>query len=136
MEDTNLFKLKVVTPQRVFYESDVDMVEFRTTEGDIGVLKGHIPLTAVIAPGLMRIHENDEVKEAALLAGIVRIMPEEVTVLAEVCEWPEEIDINRANEAKIRAERRLKGTDGEVNITRAERALRRALVRIDLADNK
>ncbi len=136
MEDTNLFKLKVVTPQRVFYESDVDMVEFRTTEGDIGVLKGHIPLTAVISPGLMRIHETDEVKEAALLAGIVRIMPDEVTVLAEVCEWPDEIDITRANEAKIRAERRLKSTDGEVNITRAERALRRALVRINLADRK
>lgn len=136
MDDARLFNLKVVTPQRVFFEDVVDMVEFRTTEGDIGVLKGHIPLTAVIAPGTMRIHKGDVIEEAALLAGIVRIMQDSVTVLAESCEWPDEIDINRANEAKIRAERRLKGNDGEINIDRAELALRRALVRIDLAGNK
>lgn len=128
--------MKVVTPQRIFFEGDAEMVEFRTTEGDIGVLKGHIPLTAVIAPGTMRIHQENEVLEAALLAGIVRVMPEGITVLAESCEWPDEIDITRANEAKIRAERRLKGNEGEINLDRAELALRRALVRIDLAGKK
>lgn len=136
MDDSKLFKLKVVTPQRLFFEGDVDMVEFRTTEGDIGVLKGHIPLTAVIAPGIMRLHKGDEIQEAALLAGIVRVMPDSVTVLAQSCEWPDEIDINRANEAKIRAERRLKGNEGEINLDRAELALRRALVRIGMAEKK
>ena len=136
MEDSKLFNLRVVTPDRIFFEDDVEMVEFKTTEGDIGVLKGHIPLTAVIAPGTMKIHRNDECKEAALLAGIVRIMQDNVTVLAESCEWPEEIDIVRANEAKIRAERRLKGGEGQVNLSRAELALRKALVRIQVAGDK
>ncbi len=57
-------------------------------------------------------------------------------ILAESCEWPEEIDINRANEAKIRAERRLKGADAEINETRAELALRRSLVRLSLAEKQ
>ena len=66
----------------------------------------------------------------------MRVMPEDVTVLAESCEWPDEIDINRANDAKIRAERRLKGSEGEINVARAELALRRALVRIQVAGEK
>lgn len=136
MDDNKMFNLKIVTPDRIFFQDDVEMVEIRTTEGDIGVLKGHIPLTAVAAPGIMKIHFPDETKEAALHSGIIRVMPEDVTVLAESCEWPDEIDINRANDAKIRAERRLKGTEGEINVARAELALRRALVRIQVAGEK
>ena len=136
MENNRLFKLDVVSPERVFYSGDVEMVELRTTEGEIGVYKGHIPLTAVIAPGVLRIHEEGNVKEAALLEGIVRILGDNVTILAESCEWPEEIDISRANEAKVRAERRLKGSEGEINVARAELALHRSLVRIELGEKE
>lgn len=129
----NLFKLRIVSPDREFYSGDVEMVEMKTTEGDIGVLKGHIPLTAVAAPGALRIHEKDEVKEAVLIEGIIRIMQDNVTILAEDCQWPEEIDIVRAKEAKIRAERRLRGEEGEVNIDRASIALRRSIARIEAA---
>ena len=131
---TNLFKLEVVSPDRVFYTGDVEMVEMNTTEGEIGVYPGHIPTTAIVAPGMLRIHEEGEVKEAVLLEGIVKILGDGITILAEACEWPEEIDIVRANEAKIRAERRLKGLDGEVNVDRAAIALRRSIVRIQAAE--
>ena len=134
MEDNRLFKLEVVTPEKVFYSDNVIMTEMKTTEGEIGIYKGHIPLTAVVAPGTLRIHEIDEVKEAVLLDGIVRILGDNVTVLAEACEWAEDIDIARANEAKIRAERRLKGAEGEINVKRAELALKRSLARIELAE--
>ena len=133
MEDSRLFKLKVVTPERVFFEDMVTMVELRTTEGDMGILKGHIPLTAVVSPGTMKIYKDEQCQEAALLEGIIRIMQEDVVVLAQSCEWPDEIDLARANEAKVRAERRLKGADGQVNLSRAEMALRKALVRIEVA---
>lgn len=133
MEDSRLFNLKVVTPERIFFEDMVSMVELRTTEGEMGILKGHIPLTAVVAPGTMRIYKDEQCQEAALLEGIIRIMPEDVVVLAQSCEWPDEIDLVRANEAKIRAERRLKGAEGDVNLSRAELALRKALVRIEVA---
>ena len=135
MADTKTFDLQIVTPDRIFFEGDAEMIELKTTEGDIGILKGHIPLTAIIAPGVLKITKDGEVKEAALLSGFLEILQDKVIVLAESCEWPDEIDINRANEAKIRAERRLKGSDeGQVNVTRAEMSLRRSLIRIELAE--
>ena len=126
------FRLKIVAPERIFYEDDVPFVEFRTTEGEIGVYPGHIPLTSFIAPGVVRIHTTDgEIKEAALLEGFSEILPNEVVILAEAVEWPDEIDANRAKEAQIRAERRLQSQDGDMN--RAELALKRAIVRQRLA---
>lgn len=108
------------------------MVELTTTEGDIGVYRNHIPLTAIVAPGVLKIHEEGEVKEAALISGFIEILPERITIMAEVAEWPDEIDANRAEEARIRAERRLKEESGEIDTMRAELALRRALVRLSL----
>ena len=130
----NMFKLRIVSPDREFYCGDVDMVEMVTTEGEIGVLKGHIPLTAVAAPGILKIHEEEGIKEAVLIDGIIRVMQDNVTILAEDCNWPEEIDLNRAKEAKIRAERRLKGEEEGVNLDRAELALRRSIARINAAE--
>lgn len=128
----DLFKVQVITPERTFYEGDVSMVELTTTEGDIGVFRNHIPLTAIIAPGVLKLHEAGGVKEAALISGFIEILPEKIVIMAEVAEWPDEIDANRAEEARIRAERRLKEQSGEVDLMRAEQALRRALVRISL----
>lgn len=128
-----LFKVQVICPERVFFEGDCDMLEMRTTEGEIGVLAGHIPLTAVIAPGVLRIKNGGDAKEAALHDGFVEILPDRVRILAEACEWPDEIDVNRAKEALTRAERRIKGP-GEIDLTRAEYAIRKAMVRIDLAE--
>ena len=134
MADNKYFKVKIISPDRVFYEGEADLLELKTSEGDIGILAGHIPLTAIIAPGVMKITKDGEVKEAALLEGFVEILQDRVTVLAEACEWPYEIDINRAKEAKIRAERRLGGGEGDINYPRAEMALRKALIRIELGE--
>ena len=128
----DLFKLHVITPERRFYDGEASMVELTTTEGDIGVYRNHIPLTAIVAPGVLKIHEEGEVKEAALISGFIEILPERITIMAEVAEWPDEIDANRAEEARIRAERRLKEESGEIDTMRAELALRRALVRLSL----
>lgn len=131
-EEGRDFRLEVISPDRIFFDDMVHMVELRTTEGDIGILKGHIPLTAVIAPGIMKIKMSGEEKEAALHDGFVEILKDRVVILAESCEWPEEIDINRAHEAKLRAERRLQGAEGDINESRAELSLRRALTRMEL----
>ncbi|MBE5991054.1 MAG: ATP synthase F1 subunit epsilon [Paenibacillaceae bacterium] len=128
----DLFKLQIITPERKFYEGEASMVELTTTEGEIGVYRGHIPMTAIVAPGVLKIHEADGIKEAALMSGFLEILPEKIVIMAEVAEWPEEIDINRAQEAKVRAERRLKEQSGETDIVRAETALKKALVRISL----
>ena len=135
MAELKQFKLEVISPERVFYTGDVEMVELTTTEGDIGILAGHIPLTTIVAPGVLTISEPGNVtKEAAVLEGFMEITQEKVTILAQSCEWPEEIDVDRAKEARDRAERRLKSSDENINMARAELALRKSLVRIELAE--
>lgn len=129
MADT--FALKIITPDRVFYENDVEMVEFNTVEGELGVYKRHIPMTVIIKPGILTITEGEETKIAALHAGFAEILPESVTIMAEIIEWPAEIDEERAKSAKERAEERLETKTPETDIARAETALQRAMARID-----
>ena len=137
MADEREFQVKIITPDRLFYEGTVSMLEMVTTEGEMGIYKHHIPLTAIIAPGILKLHEADEVRVAALHSGFVVVMPEEITVLADAVEWPDEIDTNRAEEARIRAERRLKSeTSGEIDTVRAEMALRRSLTRLQVAGKR
>jgi F-type H+-transporting ATPase subunit epsilon len=137
MAELKKFQLEVISPERVFYTGEVEMVELTTTEGDIGIYAEHIPLTTIVAPGILTITENGEqMKEASLLEGFMEITSEKVTILAQSCEWPEEIDMNRAKEAKERAERRLKSSDSTINLSRAELALRKSLIRIELAEKK
>ena len=125
------FKLTIVTPDREFFNEDVDMVEFNTTEGEIGIYKGHIPLTVIVKPGIPTITQGDSVRNAALHAGFVQILPEEVTILAEIIEWPGEIDEERAEAAKERAESRLSGDKSSIDVARAEAALMRSIARIN-----
>ena len=132
MADIQKLKLRIITPERVFYEGDVDMVEFNTTEGEIGVLPGHIPLTVIIKPGILTIYEQDEEKTAALHAGFAEILPDGITILAEIVEWPHEIDSERAEAALRRAEERLHNKTPETDIARAETALLRAVARIEV----
>lgn len=127
----DVFKLRIVEPDGVFYEGNAFMVELTTTAGQIGVYAGHIPTTLIIAPGVLKIHEADQVKKASLMSGFIEILPETVTIMAEVAEWPEEIDAKRAEEARIRAERRLQEHAPGTDILRAEMALKRALVRLE-----
>ncbi|MDE5588743.1 MAG: ATP synthase F1 subunit epsilon [Acetatifactor sp.] len=130
MADSNSFLLRIITPERLFYENQVNMVEFNTTEGEIGVLPGHVPLTVIVKPGILDITEPEGDKVAALHAGFAEILPERVTILAEVIEWPEEIDEERAQAARERAEERLRSKTSETDLARAETALQRAVARI------
>lgn len=131
MADRDSLLLRIITPDRVFYENDVKMVEFNTTEGEIGVLPGHIPLTVIIKPGILDITETEGDKVAALHSGFAEILPDRVTILAEIIEWREEIDERRAEAARERAEERLRSKTPETDLLRAETALQRAVARIE-----
>ena len=128
-EDRN-FELEIITPDRVFYKGQASMIEFNTTEGEIGVYKDHIPLTVIIKPGVLTI-TSEEKKTAALHSGFATILQDKITILAEVIEWEDEIDINRAQAAKERAEERLGKNQENIDMARAEAALLRALARIN-----
>lgn len=132
MADDRNFTLKIITPERVFYEGPVTMVEFNTTEGEIGIYKGHIPMTVMIRPGILTITEEEGKKEAALHAGFAEILQTQVTILAEVVEWPEEIDENRARAALERAEERIRQQEASTDMARAQTALSRAMARMEV----
>lgn len=133
-DDNKLFHVTIISPDRMFYEGEAEMVEFNTTEGEIGIYKNHIPLTTIIAPGILTITNGDEKKLAALHSGFVEVLQDRVTFLAETVEWPDEIDISRAELAKERAEARIAQKESESDVFRAEAALRRALTRIDVKE--
>ena len=132
MAEDNRFVIKIITPDRVFYEGQADMVEFNTVEGEVGIYKNHIPMTMIIKPGILCITDGDDQKIAALHAGFVEVLPEQTTILAEIIEWPNEIDLGRAEAAKERAEQRIKEKDPKTDMVRAETALLRAMARISV----
>ena len=134
MADTSTMKLLVNTPERVFYNDDVTFVELSTSEGEIGVYPNHIPLTAVLVPCVLKIHQDGDVKKAAVHGGIVEILKDRITILAEIAEWPDEIDVNRANEAKVRAERRLAAKESNLDVHRSVMALKMSVSRVCAVD--
>ena len=133
MAEEKNFKIKIICPDRVFYEGEAEMVEFTASEGDIGIYKNHIPLTTAIKPGILTITDDEGGKKAAVHAGFVEVLGDSVTVLAEIAEWPDEIDVERAQRAKERAESRLATKEEGIDVLRAEVALKKALVRIGLS---
>lgn len=134
-DESKIFKVEIITPDRVFYTGEGDMIEFTSASGQMGVYKKHIPLTTVLAPGVVTIHkEGEEDVVAAVHSGFAEILPDKVTLLAEIAEWPDEIDKGRAEAAMKRAQERLANKTEEIDIKRAEFALRKALVRINVVD--
>lgn len=124
------FKLKIVTPKGIYKETDIEMLNLKTTAGQIGILANHIPLASAIEISEMNYIENGERKTFAIAGGFVYVNEDETTIIANAIESPEEIDIRRAQEAKQRAEGRLKSSPSDIDIMRAEIALRRAINRI------
>lgn len=127
----NTMMVKIIAPDRVFYEGEVSFMEFNTIEGIIGIYPKHVPTTVVIAPGILKLSEQSGERTAALHSGFAEILGDSVMILAESVEWPDEIDVRRAEEAKIRAERRIH--DDSQDLNRAELALKRAMLRLQLS---
>jgi len=132
----NKFKLEVVTPDCHFFEGETDMVILRTTEGDIGILYDHEPLVAPLRIGSMRVRQDDKsFKWAACAAGFLTVNDDKVTVVVDSAEWVEEIDMERALEAKARAENRIQsGHEKGIDVIRAKVALEKAINRIKLRE--
>lgn len=124
------FKLKIVTPKGIYKEADIEMLNLRTTSGQIGILANHLPLASAIAISEMNYIENGDRKYFAIAGGFVYVGEHDTTIIANAIESPEEIDINRALEAKKRAETRLEKSDEDTDILRAEMSLKKALMRI------
>jgi F-type H+-transporting ATPase subunit epsilon len=128
------FDLEIICPDRTFFKGEAFMIELNTTEGYVGIYKRHIPMTMILEPGLVVIKDGEQEQVAALHEGFIEVLPEKIRIMAEAAEWPDEIDRNRAEEARVRAERRMQMQDPNINLARAEMALHRALTRIEASE--
>jgi F-type H+-transporting ATPase subunit epsilon len=126
-------KLDIVTVERLVYSKDVDMVIAPGVAGELGILPRHAPLITALAYGELRAKRGTEEDSFAIGGGFMEVQPDHVTVLADAAEYAEEIDIERAEAARRRAEEHLQAIEDEVDYTNAEAALRRSLVRIKVA---
>lgn len=127
------FTLEIVSPDKKFFEDEVEMLVVRGIEGDLGILKNHTPLVTPLAIGRVKIKQNGEYREAAVAEGYVDINKTKTTIVTDAAEWPDEIDLNRAELAKKRAEEKLKRKDEDIDYGRAEIALKKAINRINVA---
>jgi ATP synthase, F1 epsilon subunit (delta in mitochondria) len=125
------FKLKIVTPKGIYKETEIEILNIRTTAGQMGILASHLPLASGLEISEMNYVENGERKHFSIAGGFVYVGENETTLIVNAIESPEEIDLNRAEEAKKRAEKRL-SQKSDIDIARAEIALKRALTRINV----
>jgi F-type H+-transporting ATPase subunit epsilon len=125
-------QLQFVTPERAIVHEDVDEVEIPGADGYFGVLPGHEPLLATMRAGEMWYRKGAEKKFAFVAAGFVEVLPDRVAVMAQVAERAEDIDAERAEAAKRRAEERLARPTADLDFERARIALIRAIARIQV----
>lgn len=130
------FRLQIVTPSRTFYDDEVEMAIVRSTEGDLGIMSKHMLMVAPLKIGKVRIKKDGQFREAAISEGFVQVESEYTRIITDTAEWPEEIDVKRAEEAKERAERRLAAKDSDTDRVRADIALKKALNRLNVANKK
>ena len=126
-------QLDIVTPERAVLSEAVDELILPGSEGYLGVRPGHAPLLTTLKVGTITIRKGNEQKYLAVSWGFVEVLPERVSILAETAEMAEEIDLDRAVRARERAEKRLKSADPDVDFKRAQVALEKALIRIQVA---
>jgi F-type H+-transporting ATPase subunit epsilon len=129
-------KLEIVTAERMVYSDDVNVVVSPGTEGELAILPHHAPLLTALEQGELRIRKDGEEIYLAISGGFLEVRPDKVIVLADAAERDEEIDVARAEEAKRRAEERLKIYVPDMDIARCEAALRRSLIRLKVAERR
>ena len=131
-----MYHLTIVTPEKIFYEDEVSSIIAPGSEGYLGVLTDHAPLITALVPGELTLRDKrNEEKAFALSSGFLEVYKNEVTIVADSAEFPEQIDLERAQKALERAQQRLKSTSPEIEVNRASQAMLRALNRIKIYDS-
>lgn len=132
----NTFQLEIVTPAKLVVKDAAEEAQIPALSGYLGILPGHAPLITELAVGVITYKASGTTHSLSVAWGFAEVLPDKVTILAEAAERPHDIDIERAQEARDRAEQRLKSNDPQVDYTRAEDALQRAETRLNVAKEK
>ena len=127
------FSLQIVTPRGIYFDKEVDSLTIKLSSGYRTILKGHTPLIGSLAYAPMHLVKDGKTEEFAVHGGAINVTKEKVSVVCNAIERKSEIDLARAKKAKERAEKRLHDKDVNIDVKRAELALKRALIRVGLA---
>lgn len=131
----NLIRLEIVTPDKSFFDGDVEMVVVRTTEGDMGFLYDHEPLVAPLAVGAVRIKQDGKFRTAACSGGFISVDEDVATIITDAAEWAHEIDVDRARIAREAAEAIIKHPESrELDVVTAKASLAKAANRLWIVD--
>ena len=126
-------QLDVVTPEKLAYSEQVDLIEAPAIDGLIGIWPKHAPLVTAMQIGVVRVVKDGEESQIAISEGFMEVQPERINLVVRTAELPEEIDIERAEAAKERAEEKLEKDHEKVDFAKAEAAYDRALARLKAA---
>lgn len=129
MSDKKLH-LKITTHEKVVFDSDVDEIYSKGTQGEFGILPGHIPFMSGLEIGVTKVVVDGKPIHFATMGGVFQLKDNEALILTPTAERAEEIDIQRAEEAKKRAQERIDANTAEIDVQRAEIALMRAIARV------
>ena len=129
-------KLKIITHERIVYDNEVDELVVQSTNGMLGILKDHIPITTSLEIGVTKAKIGDRFKYFATMGGVFQFRDNNAVILTDVCEEDTAIDVARANSAKARAEARLAEVNADIDAKRAQAALARSLARLQAALEK
>lgn len=129
-------KLEIISPDKIVFKADVEMLVLRSTAGELGILPRHAPMIAGLVPHVMRAKIDGKDNLIACAGGFVEVKPDHIVILASAAELPIEIDVNRAQRAYERAQRRMEEfkknpeLHPDFDFTRAQLALHRAIARL------
>jgi F-type H+-transporting ATPase subunit epsilon len=127
------FHLEIIATDRIFFSGEVEHLVITAIDGLIGIMAGHEPLVTSLPTGELKYLVNGEWKYAAISEGFIQVIPDSSIILADTCELPEEIDIKRAQEARERAEERLRQKQSIKEYYETQAALNRAMNRLKIS---
>ncbi|MEI7744721.1 MAG: F0F1 ATP synthase subunit epsilon [Chloroflexota bacterium] len=130
-------QLEIVTPERLAYKDEVDMVLVPGSEGELGILPHHTPLVSLLGIGELKIRKGGVEESFAIVGGFLQVRPDKVVVMAETADLASDIDLERARRAREEAQKALEsGYVEEADLSVARAALSRALLRIQVAERR
>ena len=124
------YTLEIITPERIFFRGEVESVVIPTPDGYMSIQKMHEPMVAAVSVGDMKLNIDGEWSECTTSFGFVEVRPDETIIFSQAVEWPDEIDIKRAQEAKERAEEQLRQKQSYQEYMQSQISLARAMVRL------
>jgi F-type H+-transporting ATPase subunit epsilon len=130
------FQLEIVTPEKLVVKEVAEEMQIPGKNGYLGILPGHAPLITELSVGQISYRNGSETHYLCVAWGFAEVLPDKVTILAETAERGEDVDCERAQKAKERAEKRLASGDPEVDVPRAQGALARANTRLEVAQKE